>query len=123
LYAVHDPPGWNYPLALPFAGQMRERVFHQTLMVARALLAHFDDPFCKPFTGCRGLSVTRERAARLSFAVIGAPAACAPHIRLRDDQSSPGRDPRPVALLLFGRPQSATRNADALTAVLPLDRG
>src|SRR6478736_9650417 len=32
-------------------------------MVAHALLAHLNDPFCKPFTGCRGLSLTRKRTA------------------------------------------------------------
>jgi hypothetical protein len=47
-------------LSLSFAGQMRERIFHQPLMIAHAFLAHFNDPFCKPFASCHGLSVARK---------------------------------------------------------------
>jgi hypothetical protein len=49
------------PLTLPRVGQTRDRVYHWVLMVAHSFLAHFDDPFCKPFTSCHRLSVARKR--------------------------------------------------------------
>jgi hypothetical protein len=63
VFAARDPLRLDCPLTLPFVGQMRDRVFYQALMIAHTFLAHFDDPFCKPFTGCRGMSLTRKRTA------------------------------------------------------------
>lgn len=42
---------------------MREGVFYQPLMVALALLGHFDDPYGQPFTGNRRLCLTGEQTA------------------------------------------------------------
>jgi hypothetical protein len=67
---AHDPSCW-IAFSLTFAGQMRERIFHQLLMIAHTFLAHFDDPFCKPLASRHGLSVARKRTAGFLESIPG----------------------------------------------------